>query len=539
MKCWYVSVLPRSSVLGIGTTLVAIFVAIGFVPGPAQADPAPGVLVSIEEEIDSLLLAEARVRFDRIGSDLRDTPRGKYISGKLRFYEGDYDGARVDLRKAIEGARTELDWKRLRDRVELSSEAAAGLVSTVGKRSNFVFRHAAGIDALLVPHADEALFKQVVAIEKAWGDRPPKGMEIILLPDMESLSAYCGLTVEQMERTGTVGISKFGKIMILSPRVLATGYPWLDTLAHELTHVLITRLSRNKAPIWLHEGIAKIMERRWRDQELGDLTPEEAYLLDRAARERRLIPFRRFHPSVAHLPNQEDAQLAYAQVLSFIRYVGERVDDPGWIGKLLNELGQGRTVDAAFTKVAMFNVRRLYLWWEQAAGGKRQTPVVAVGLMKRRFLRGAVTGRIGAESVLSDDVRRHLRLGDLLRLRGHIKPAIIEYRRARTLAQTGTPEITDRLGGCLLDLGDFEKVVQTLEPMAQLYPNHATVFIQLGKALTSLKRYEEAAKMLEKAVAVNPFHPAVHCLAAKCYRALAADGKAALEEEQCRMLAAR
>ena len=526
MKCWYAS-------------WVAIFVAIGFVPGPAQAGPAPGVFAAIEDEIDSLLLHEARVRFDKIGSDLRDTPRGKYISGKLRFYEGDYDGALVDLRKAIEGARTEIDWKRLRDRVKLSSDAAAGLVSTVGKHSKFVFRHDAGIDALLVPHADEALFKQVKALEETWGDRPPEGMEIILLPDLESLSAYCGLTVEQMERTGTVGISKFGKVMILSPRVLATGYPWLDTLAHELTHVLITRLSRNKAPIWLHEGIAKIMERRWRGQELGDLTPEEAYLLDRAARERRLIPLSRFHPSVAHLPNQEDAQLAYAQVLSFIRYVDGRVDDPGWIGKLLNELGQGGTPDAAFTKVAMFNVRRLYLWWEQAAGGKRQTPAVAVGLMKRRFLRGAVTDRVGAESVLGDDVRRHLRLGDLLRLRGHIKPAIIEYRRARALVQTDTPEITDRLGGCLLDLGDFEKVVQTLEPVTHLYPNHATVFVQLGKALTSLKRYEEAAKMLEKAVAVNPFHPEVHCLLAKCYRDLRIDGEAALEEEQCRMLAAR
>ena len=118
MKCWYAS-------------WVAIIIAIGFAPDPAQADPASGILSSIEDEIDSLLLSEARVRFDLINSDLRDTPRGKYLSGKLRFYEGDYDGALVDLRKAIEGARTEIDWKTLRDRVELSSDVAAGLVSTV------------------------------------------------------------------------------------------------------------------------------------------------------------------------------------------------------------------------------------------------------------------------------------------------------------------------------------------------------------------------------------------------------------------------
>jgi hypothetical protein len=74
--------------------------------------------------------------------------------------------------------------------------------------------------------------------------------------------------------------------------------------------------------------------------------------------------------------------------------------------------------------------------------------------------------------------------------------------------------------------------------MAELYPAHSTTFIQLGTALAIENRHEEAAKLLEKANAINPFHPEIHCqlrdLYAKESRAAAADREA----EHCRILAA-
>ncbi len=56
-----------------------------------------------------------------------------------------------------------------------------------------------------------------------------------------------------------MGICKFNKLMIISPRALSFGYRWLDSLSHEYLHYAIVALSNNQAPIWLHEGMARFL----------------------------------------------------------------------------------------------------------------------------------------------------------------------------------------------------------------------------------------------------------------------------------------
>jgi len=502
-------------------------------PGAAAAD----VLDDAEEAIESFRPVDARKQLTALTAEQAASPRGRYLSGKLLFFEGRYGESRAELRAAIEGARAELDWKLLRDRVAATERAFAGLERVDGRDGKFVFRHGGGADALLVHYAEQTLGAQLDALATLFDDHPAAPIEIDFLPDVEALAAGSGLSVEQIERTGTVGVTKYGRIMVLTPRALATGYPWLDTLAHELTHVWITRASRNRSPIWIQEGVAKLLERRWRGDPVGDLSPQEAYLLDRAARERRLIPLRRFHPSVAHLPNQEDAALAYAQVLSFLRYLDDRFED-GWIRQLLADIGAGKSVEEAFAAQSKFTVRRLYLWWTQTASGRRQTPVPAVGLLKRRYRRGATVGESSAEAELGVEVQRQIRVGDLLRLRGHVKAAAVEFRRALNQADSPSLAITDRLAGCLLELGDHATVAELLPPIGELYPSHATSFVQLGQALAALEQPAAAAAALERARAVNPFHPAVHCLLAEQYRSLGRTAEAGVEREHCRLTAA-
>jgi len=501
--------------------------------GEARGD----ALQEIEASVNSWHLAEARTQVGRIEPALLESPRGRYVLGKLLFCEGDYGNALAELRHAIEGARSELGWKALRDLAADAEQVFSRLISVKGTSGRFVYRHAAGGDALLVPYAEDLLTSQLEALEEAFGDRPEQVIEVDILPDIDSLAAVTGLTVEQIERTGTVAVTKFGRLMIISPRGLATGYPWLDTLAHELTHLVVTRVSRNGAPIWLHEGIAKLLERRWRGERLGVLTPEEAYLLDRAAREGRLIPLRRFHPSVAHLPDQEDAVLAYAQVLSLMRYLEDKLGE-GWVRGLLTRLAEGVAVDAAFVELSKFPLRRLYMWWKQSVAGKRQTPVPAVSLLKRRFKRGKATaGQGGDESLFSVEVRRHIRVGDLLRLRGHVRAAVTEFRRAEHLLESPSPEISDRLAGCLLEIGESAAVAEMLAPLAALYPTHSTLFVQLGEAHKAEGDNAAAAAALEIANSINPFHPAVHCNLKELYRELGRPAEAEREAEHCRLLA--
>ncbi len=515
--------------------LVPLAIAAVFFLGPRVVEAQP--LAELAVEIDSWRLETARELATGLDETTRRAPEAQYLLGRLLFHEGDFKGALTHLREAIQGARSELRWKTLRDHCENTEAVYESFTKTEGESGRFVYRYKSGVDATLVPYAEDTLVRQLDALSAVLGDHPKSPIEIDILPDIETLALASGLTVDQIERTGAVGVTKYARIMIVSPKALGAGYPWLDTLAHELVHFVITRVSRNRAPIWLQEGIAKLYERLWRDGELGALTPEEAYLLDRAARERRLIPLRRFHPSVAHLPNQEDAALAYAQVLAFTKYLGGKLGSD-WAGKLLHSLGEGNSLDQAFASLSRFDVKKLYNWWRQEAGGIRQTPVPAVSLLKRRYMRGHATGDKGLESDLSTEVRRHLRIGDLLRLRGHLRGAIKEYRQAAEFTESPTPEITDRLGACLLLTNQSEAAIELLRTMAELYPTHATVFVQLGRAHNLKGESENAIAALESANSLSPFDPMIHCTLKDLYQEVGRKEEAEMESANCRTLTA-
>ena len=52
--------------------------------------------------------------------------------------------------------------------------------------------------------------------------------------------------------------------MVVSPRATIFGYPWMDTLAHEYTHLVVSRLAHDAVPVWLQEGLARLEQTRWR-----------------------------------------------------------------------------------------------------------------------------------------------------------------------------------------------------------------------------------------------------------------------------------
>ncbi len=505
-------------------------------PRPAAAQGADA-LAALEGEIDAGRLEDARHGLEQPPQELRGSPRAKYLEGKLLFYEGDDKAALDALRGAIQEARTQLDWKQLRDRVEGISEITARFTRQEGAGGRFVYLFEAPEDALLAPYADRALRAQADALAAVFGDAPRTRIEVLFVADVKTLAALSGLLVEQIERTGTVGVSKYGRIMVLTPRALTSGYPWLDTLGHELAHLFISRASHDKAPIWLHEGVAKLLEGLWRGQKSGELVPEEAYLLDRAAREHRLIPLRRFHPSIAALPDQEDAELAYAQLLSLVRYLDGRIGEGG-VAKLLRLLGEGESVDEALEALTKFNLRRLYLWWEQEVSGRRQTPVSVVVLMQKRFKHGAAGEETAEDGELSEDAQRSVRLGDLLRLRGHVAAAVEEYRHAQELEGNDVPRIVERLGGSLIDLRRYADAAALLEPVVALYPSFTAGFAQLGEALAEEDKCDAAIPALERSLALNPFDPSPHCLLERCYEARGKKDAAALETDQCLKLSA-
>jgi hypothetical protein len=194
------------------------------------------------------------------------------------------------------------------------------------------------------------------------GFLPEDRIRVEILRDPSALSRLSSLTEEEIKASGTIALCKYNKLMVVSPRALVTGYAWQDTLAHELTHYLITRESQNKTPIWLHEGIAKFEESRWRGAAGEALAPSAVALLMRRLREGTLISFERMHPSIAMLPTQEDAALAFAEVFTTIEYlVKERRVS---LASLLTKLRDGKSDTEAVEMVAGEPFDRLTRDWK-------------------------------------------------------------------------------------------------------------------------------------------------------------------------------
>ena len=137
---------------------------------------------------------------------------------------------------------------------------------------------------------------------------------------------------------------------------------WQDTIAHEFVHYYITKVSKNSVPIWLHEGIAKFQETRWREAPGHQLEPPQEDLLARSLEANKLISFDQMHPSMALLPSQEAAALAFAEVHSTIRYLHAK-GGYGKLRQLLKTLSAGRSMDQALKRTYGFNLDGLWRTW--------------------------------------------------------------------------------------------------------------------------------------------------------------------------------
>lgn len=462
---------------------------------------------------------------------LRAHPRDAevaFVDGDILFHQGQYARAAERLGQAVGKLKGQLgdDARTLRDLAQATDATTASFLSLRGK--HFIVRYAPGKDALLAPYALAALDKAWAALGDDFGARPSEPVRVEIYPEIADLARVSTLTLKEIETSGTIALCKFNRIMITSPRALLAGYPWLDTLTHEYTHYVVTRVSHNTVPIWLHEGLAKFEERRWRAPSGGGLTPVMEHLLASGLAHKHLITFAQMHPSMAKLPSQEDTALAFAEVYTVVEYLHQR---DGWAGlrALIKRFADGKAIDD-FEKD-----------WRAWLGQKklRLHPGLLPAESELRFKKGAGkpteaseddSARIGEERA-----RKLARLGGLLRARHRLAAAASEYEKAQSIVGVGHPSVANKLARTWLELGDPARAIAAAEPALELYPDQAAANATLGEAWLARGDQKKAAAYLEAALAVNPFDPAVHCGLERAWRRLG-DGRADDEARACQAL---
>ena len=217
-------------------------------------------------------------------------------------------------------------------------------------------------DRALAPWVFDTVARARDTLTRDLGVDWPRPTSIVVVSDLLSLSAMTTLPYKSAQTTGTVAVAKWGRVTLLSPRASHHGYAWLDTIAHELTHLAVTRATGDRAPLWLQEGIAKREEVRWR--ELGPFDDRaSASAVVRAGFQSGLaIPLDRLGPSIAMLPSAEAARVAFAEVTSFVGFYAadEQLEA---LPRLLAQFQDGKSSDDALVAASGFGMAEWSRRW--------------------------------------------------------------------------------------------------------------------------------------------------------------------------------
>lgn len=519
-------------------------IALGIAPPswPARADSGPpqsGFLSpngrDVERDFDEWRFQVGRAKLAELAARAPGSAETSYLDGYARFLEGDYHGAVVDLTKAAAAAPDDVNVKELGSLARAAEDAVKD--HKEARSTHFIVRYPAE-DAVLVPYALETLEAAYAALAGDLGFSAELPVRVEFYRSPSDLAEVSSLSAAEVARTGTIALCKWARLMVTTPRALSYGYPWLDSINHELVHYAVSQLTHDRAPVWLQEGLAKFLEKRWREPAGGKLAPAMEHLLAKALHGGKLISFDAMHPSMAKLPSAEDASLAFAEVATAIATLHDR----GGMAALRTAIaavaggadarkavavaaGGGWPEFERAWKGYMVSLKlKTYPGFDLPTVHIRKSAAIA---SRRKPTEDEATGGLKAGVAM-----RHLRLGNILLKRNRPRAAVLEYERGAHAATTGRGAATGpdaaaakwlfpvKLGRTYLALNQPEQALRAVEQARATYPDLPWPNLIAGQALLAKGDARGAVEAVRASLATNPFDPAVHCTLAEAYARL-------------------
>ena len=486
---------------------------------------APADEVALERKAASALevwdIDAAAAAADELAQKGASSVDAQEVIAMVRFQQGRY-GEAVDIVKELEdkhGVKPD-------DTSELMVETAIQTKDFVAKKGeHFTVKYRPGPDEVLADWALETLEAQRAALLHDYGWVPPENVPVEIYPDADGFATVTTLSRKEIQTTGTIALCKFNKLMVTTPGALAFGYPWRDTLAHEYTHYVMARITKNKMPIWLHEGLAKYQEVRWRRDRGGEPSPTTQTVLAEAMAKKYFITFQRMHPSIAKLPTAFDATLAFAEVESLMGFC---VDNWGYEGiqKLLLGLAADKPMDVALLDSFGVGLDGLQQKWQAwlAAHPPKEFPDLEIMETALKDPKADADASGAAHAGLTDDASNFLHLGDLLAGEERPDAAIVEYKKAHDSEKTaksghgGSGPIFDfKIGYTQLLAHRLDEAKTTLAPVLDTYPTYAPALKAMGEIELDHGDPKKARADFEASLWQAPFDPGTYAgLAQAC-----------------------
>lgn len=494
---------------------LAIAAALGAAPSFAasQGDvlDVGGCLMS-----QDVACAEAVVARAGLDANLEDG-LGLSVAAEVAFYAGEYERAHELMEAAVKAGYD--DPRKHRALFERTMYATAGWVErSVGR---FRIRYRPGVDAVLVDAAADTLQKTDRFVTPLIGEAPPGSTIVELYPDGKTFIAASSLAREDVESTGVVAISKWTRLLVSSPRALGRGYEWRSTLSHEYLHLVVARATRDQAPVWLQEAIAKYLDGRWTDgKENFHHPPRSQALLSRAVLNDELVPFDEMHPSLAKIKvykadgsidkaaSAERASLAYAQLSSLLQYCFERAGNKVLLDALPRVRDGVDSTEALRLAVGAESFDALLADWnawirQKDLAERELSPMPTV-------LDGGTEEDLDPVLSKRRDLANYLRLGDLLADRDRHRAALVEYGKAKDDDDPNAPLLSNKMATSLTALGQAGQARNVLEASAADYPTYSRTWRELGWLADKAGDSVGAIDKFEAAMALAPYDLEVH-----------------------------
>ncbi|MDH5762078.1 MAG: tetratricopeptide repeat protein [Nitrospinota bacterium] len=469
--------------------------------------------------IDQWRFEEAEAQTQKLLEKYPNSGDVHFLYARVEFYKGNYEKAWKILETVDDKYHTVKEFKTL---VKNTREATSVFVSQ--ESEHFIFRYVDGPDQVLIPYAKEVLERSYEVLGKILGYFPKKKVLVEIYPDRIPFARISPLTLKDIVTSGTVALCKYNRLMMISPGSLVRGYDWMDTLSHEYTHFLLSSKSYNNAPLWLHEGYAKYLETRWRDDPQY-MTPIMETILANGLANDYMVALEDMMPSLAKLKSAEDVQLAYAEVATMVDYMVQ-VKGESVLEQLATDLALGTPFENALESAIGQNLTDFQTAWKNHMGGRKLRKIPGLTVLKFQFKnnRSKDEKEMAKEAALEEagNQRAHdlTLLGDILKARQHIKAAIIEYQKAIEESKMLSPILYNKLAGTYLLQKDFNQAEDLLRTSLNFYPQFATTLTHLGELFYMKKDYAMAEDFFQKAVRINPFNPLVHARLINIYAAL-------------------
>ncbi|MFM2153718.1 MAG: hypothetical protein RL199_2153, partial [Pseudomonadota bacterium] len=271
--------------------------------------------------------------------------------------------------------------------------------------------------------------------------------------------------------------------------------------------------------IWLHEGIAKYLETRWRGPAGLALDGGQEAMLLKAAKNGKLVTFERMSPSIALLPSQEEASLSYSEVFTFVQFIDKRLGMAGLRG-ILESMKGGKSDREAVSAAFGMPFDRVEATW-RAELLKRPMPKMAPGFERLVFKDDAAKkdpkkdrekaydrGELG--TLPTPVAREHAHLAELFRVRSRLGAATLEFQKAHDAGGAGHPALSRKYALVLMSLNQNAKAEGLLKESLAQYPDDETNHLLYGRLLATSGRATEAKGHLLLANQRDPFDEEIH-----------------------------